>query len=150
MPYITYDDLILRYPIISTWPGSETTVNSDLIYYGEMELNSRLAGHFTVPFSAAHPTIKDLAIDLSYYRAIRLTDPEKADKIKAQVSGRIDAIKAGDEYIYTGSGTTIAADPDGLGVWSTNEDYHPVHGMLEPEDSCIDADRLDDEADERD
>lgn len=150
--YIEYEDVIARYEVIKTWGKTPTEVNSDLIYYAEMELNSRLASHFSVPFSAAHPTVKDLAIDLCYLKALRTRDPKKANDIEKAVLGRIDALKEGREYIYTGSGTQIVPEGADQEVWSTTQDYHPVHGILdaEHEDVGIDDDRIEDEEDERD
>jgi len=52
MSYTSYEEVIIRYPMIKTWAKTEVEVNSDLIYYGEMELNGRMASHFTVPFAA--------------------------------------------------------------------------------------------------
>jgi len=121
--------------------------------YAEHELNSLMATHFSVPFSGSHPTVKDLAIDLVYYKTMIVKDPEKAEKIKDAVLGRIDRIKAGEEYIITDSYTTIVPDAIAGGeVWSTNIDYHPVFSMLDADNefSVIDEDRIDDEEGERD
>lgn len=147
--YITYAELIERYDTLASWAGSEAAVNSGLIYYAEIELNSRMASHFSVPFSAAHPTVKDLAMDLAYWKAMRTRDPKKATEIEDAVLGRIQAIKDGKEYIYTGSGTIMLPEGAGQEVWSTTMDHHPVHSMLEPEEETIDPDRLDAEEDER-
>ena len=147
--YITYAELVERYDTIASWGGSEAVVNSGLIYYAEMELNSRLATHFAVPFSAAHPTVKDLAMDLAYWKALRTRDPKKAKEIEDQVLGRIERIKKGEEYIYTGSGTIMLPEGSDQEVWSTTQDFHPVHSMLEPEEEQVDPERLDSEEDER-
>ncbi len=75
-------------------------------------------------------------------------DPK--EKIHDAIIGRIDGIKEGKEYIYTGSDTII---PSGAGqeIWSTVKDYYPVHSMLDAEDihTQIDPDRIDDLEDER-
>jgi len=148
--YITYEDAVRRYPELEGWPGMATSVNSDLIYYAAHELNSRMASHFSVPFSAAHPTVMDLVIDLTYYRSLRTQDPKRAALIKDAIEGRIAAIKNGDEQLMTGSGTVIVPEAPGDEIWSTTQDYHPVRGMGDAEDEFVDPDRLDDEADERD
>lgn len=151
MSYVTYDEFIIRYPSLST--SSQDNIEDDLLAYAEVEINGRFASHFSVPFSANHPTVKDLTMDLAYYRQIRLKDPEKAEKIRKDVIGRIDDIKAGKEFIYTGSGTLEfdGSAAIGVDVWSTVENYHPVHSMLDPEDPLteIDSSQLYDEADER-
>ena len=135
MSYTDYEEVIIRYPMIKTWAKTEIEVSSDLIYYAEMELNGRLASHFSVPFSASHPTIKDLAIDLTYYNALKTRIPKSAKEIHNVVIGRIDDIKGGKEYIYTGSGTTIAPSAQTAQIWSNLEDYHPVHTMLGAENA---------------
>jgi hypothetical protein len=149
--YITYANVLERYPMLKTWSANSPYLNND-ITYAEQELNGRLATHFSVPFSGAHPTIKDLAIDLVYYRSLRLKDPDHAEKFKESIIGRIEGLKKGDEYIYTDSNTTIEADATKAGeVWSNLEDYHPTFSMLDAENakSVIDPDRIEAEEDER-
>ena len=150
--YITYAEVIIRYPIIATWTNSQSEVENDLIFYAERELNSRLASHFSVPFSGSHPTIKDIAMDLVYYKALYTKDPAKAKEIKDAVIGRIEDIKEGKEYIVTDSYTTIAPDKDIVRpIWSNQMDYHPVHSMLDAEDTLtrIDSDYISALEDER-
>ena len=151
--YITYAELITRYSIIATWNGSQDNIENDLIYYAEREINSRLASHFTVPFSAGHPTVKDLVIDLAYYNTLKTKDPKKAGEIKGAIIDRIDDIKAGKEYIFTGSNTVIPPNNQlsGAEVWSNLKDYHPVNSMLDADDplTAIDSDYLDELDNER-
>ncbi len=132
MSYVSYTDVTQRYPLMEEVADSPALVSSSFIYFAEIEINSRLASHFTVPFEAAHPTIKDLAIDLTYYRMQRFRDPKKAESVRKSVMGRIEDIKKGDEYIYTGSGTTImpTLSTEKEEFWSNDMDYHPVHSML--------------------
>lgn len=149
--YITYANVLERYPMLKTWAANSPMLNND-ITYAEYEINSRLATHFSTPFSGAHPTVKDICIDLVYYRSLKIKDPDQAAKVQEMIMGRINGIKNGDEYIYTDSGTTIEPDDTKAGeVWSNLEDYHPTFSMLDADDpvSDIDPDRLDDEEDER-
>ena len=152
--YITYDEVVLRYPMLTTWSDSCNILTNDTIVYAEHELNSLMSTHFSVPFSGSHPTIKDLAIDLAYYRTMVAKDPDNAEKIKDAVLGRIDRIKEGKEYIITDSYTTITPDSTIAGgeVWSTTMGYHPTFSMLDTENkySCVDSDRLNAEEDARD
>ena len=149
MAYTSYNRVVNRYPVLKTWGQGKTEVNSDLIYYAEFELNGLLAPAFTVPFEAGHPTVEDLAIDLAYYRAFRTKNAKQAEMLHKVVIGRIDKIIAGDEYIQTGSGTTIKPDSKTDRIWSSTEKYHPTHGMLDAEDSEISSSQLSDEFDER-
>jgi len=152
MSYTDYEEVIIRYPVLKTWAKTAIEVNSDLIYYAEMELNGRLASHFSVPFSGSHPTVKDLTIDLAYYNALKTRVPKDAQKIHDVVIGRIEAIKDGEEYIYTGSGTTITPAPQTGQIWSNLQDYHPVHTMLGAESpyTQVSSERLDALEDVRD
>ena len=151
MAYVNYDEVVARYPLLESWGKSQTEVNSDLIHYAEVELNSKLGSKFSVPFSDAHPTVKDLTIDLCYYRALRTKDPDKALKLHEIFLGRIDDILSGKEVLYTDSGTIIEADGAEQEVWSNNLDYYPTHTMLDPESEYtqIDPDLIDDLEDER-
>jgi hypothetical protein len=142
--YITYEDLVARYSILRTWGRSPTEVNSDLIFYAESELNGLLAPAFTVPFDAAHPTIKDLTIDLAYVKAMFTKDPKVALQYRKELYLRIEEIKAGKEILYTGSGTTILPNVPANEPWSSSENYLPTHTMLGSEDDGVDPDLLKD------
>ena len=131
--YITFEECIERYPVLSKWAQTDSQVSSGLIYYAEIELNSKLASHFSVPFSGSHPTVKDLTIDLSYIKALRGRDTEKAENLEKGFLERIKRIKSGEEYIYTDSGTAIAPSAGGAGLWSNTKDYNPTHTMLDAE-----------------
>jgi len=149
--YITYANVLERYPMLKTWAANSPFLNND-IDYAEKQLNGMLATHFSTPFSGAHPTIKDIAIDLVYYRSLILKDPEQAAKIKKFIDNRIMGLKKGDEYIWTDSNTTIGPSATlNDEVWTNVEDYYPTFSMLDPEStySQIDPDRLDAEEDER-
>jgi hypothetical protein len=146
MTYATYDEVIERYPALARIASTPTRMNSGFIHYAEQELNGRLSSKFTVPFSEAYPTIKDLAIDLTYYRFLLVNEPDKAKAFHDHIISRIDNIKAGKEYIMTASGT-IYAQGGGTDIWSTTMDYHPTHSMHDAESaySLVSSDRLYDE-----
>lgn len=149
--YITYAEVLERYPMLKTWITNSPQLNND-ISFAEHELNGRLSTHFSTPFSGSHPTIKDLAIDLTYYRQFRFQDPDRAEKLKDAIIGRIEAIKNGDEYIWTDSNTAMGPDASKASeIWSNLENYQPAFSMLDADDPAtgIDQNRLDDEEDAR-
>lgn len=150
MSYITYKELINRYPIIGTWNSSESIVTDDLIYYAEKQVESMLAPAFTVPFTAGHPTVKDLCIDMAYFKAMATKDPVKAEPVRKFITARIERIKAGEELFITSSGT-ITANSAADEIWSTVSGYVPVHSMLGVENikTGIDPDLINDLEDER-
>ncbi len=130
--YATFEDLIIRYPVVKTWGKTDTEVNSGLIHFAERQLDGMLASAFTVPFVAAHPTVIDLTIDIAYARAMLRIDPEKAKEIRFAVLSRVKALKNGGEYLVTGSGTIAPSGTDDT-VWSSTENFHPTHSMLDAE-----------------
>ena len=145
--YIDYDDVVERYPMLKTTIGNAPALDND-ITYAEHELNSRLATHFSVPFSGPHPTIMDICIDLTYYRQIRIKDPDLAEKFKEGILGRIQGLKDSKEYIITDSNTTITVNATGGNeIWSTVQDYEPTFSMLDADNtySRVDSSRLYDE-----
>lgn len=142
--YITPAELKARYKAFET--KKNFNVSSDAIYYAEKEVEAGLAPAYSVPFSASHPTVKDLCIDMVYARYLRTNEPKKGMQIYKMVKERIKGIVNGDEPIITGSGyldpVSSGADLPG----STTEDYHPTHSMLgaENEYSYISSERMSD------
>jgi len=149
--YITYAEVLERYSMLKTWAANSPMLNNE-ISYAETQVNGKLATHFSTPFSAAHPTIKDIAIDLVYYRSLILKDPDQAAKIKPFLDGRFEDLKNGKEYIMTGSNTAIGPSATlNDEVWTNLEDYHPTFSVLDADNpkSVIDPDRIDAEEGER-
>ena len=154
--YITYDDVVVRYPIVGSWASNKTEVDSGLIPFVEADLNSRLAPAYTVPFSDTPLIIKDLSMELLYIKMLSTRNSGKEqmaafNTLNKLFDARINRLLEGEDKILTDSGTII--DPSGTKneVWSTNEDYHPTHSMLDAEDSAtgVSSDRLYDEVWER-
>ena len=136
MAYITFKEATQRYPLLEDWAKQSSDVNSALLHYAEVHLDSMLASHFTVPFSGPPRVIKDLAIDLSYAKALLPRDREQYKTVMDEIKDRISDIKSGAESIVTDSGTIIAKSATGgAEIWSTTQDYHSVHSFLDAEDS---------------
>lgn len=134
MSYITYQELLARYPQFRSWhEGNESLVNSYAIYTGEADMNSRFAKSFTVPFSPTPPVIKDIAYDITYAKMMRGVDPEKYGAFYDDVVNRIQSIIDGEITLTTGSGTIIEVSNPADAIWSTNMDYHATHSMLDAE-----------------
>lgn len=151
MAYISYSELTSRYPAMVDL-GSESTVNSAWIYFGEVELNARLASKFSVPFSDAYPVVKDLSIDITYSKYLAQRDHEAFKSFQEYIDGRIERLLDGTDNIYTDSGTVIYGETrSGVSIWSSTEDYVPTHSMLGAENiyTGIDSNYLYDLENER-
>ncbi len=142
--YIKGEELFRRYPIMRTWGLAPQMAETDLIPYAEAELNSRLSRAFSVPITNGSSSfvVKDLAIELSYCKALFTKDPKQWKSRHEAIMARIEDILTGKENLSdVGSGMSSGANE----AWSTTMDYPPVHGMLDAEDSRIDPYQLRDE-----
>lgn len=149
--YISYDELLIRYPLVKTWSEKESHVESYMIYYAERMTDALLAPGFSVPFSAGHATIKDLTFDICKYRVLVDQDAKKAVELYKMIEDRAKRLVAGHEHIITDSGT-LAPSGGATEIWSNTKDYHPIHTVLD-EDSpytMIDSSQLYDLENERD
>ena len=131
MSYASYEDVILRYPICSTWAVNPTDIQSGLLNYADIELNSALAPEYSTPFSDTPPIVKDLAIDMAYYKLLVRQDIERALDFKTFLYDRIKQLKKGEIGIVTESGTVIEQTSSKFGVWSTTQDYHNTESLLD-------------------
>jgi hypothetical protein len=145
--YIQWDDVIQTYPRVAD-KGGTNQVGSAYINYAEARLEGLLAGAYTVPFSSNNLTIKDLSIDLTYAKSIMYTDTKKAKVILDDIKDRVKSLIDGTATMITTSGDAMFTAGDA--PWSTTKDYHNTFGVIPIEDQNIDADRIEDEYDERD
>ena len=84
--YIDWADVANRYSEISKIAGAEQA-SSYWINYVEADLDARLASRYTTPFSIAPDVVKDLAIDMTFYR---MTIRQKGSEIiKAFIDERV-------------------------------------------------------------
>ena len=119
--YIDWADISNRYPDVAKIGGSEA-VSSYWLNYVEAELDARLAVRFTTPFTPTAPdVVKDIAIDMTYYR---MTMRQKgSDVIKKSIDERIMGLIDGTFYIGgEATETTVAwSEQDKVG-------YHTAFG----------------------
>src|SRR4051812_47074036 len=89
--YISWDELAARYSKIAEDYDSESAAT--FIEGAEGELDARIAIRYTVPVTPTPGIIRDLAIDMSYYRMTWQQDTE--DQLKDFIERRLAAITAG-------------------------------------------------------
>lgn len=142
--YITYDDVVIRYPTFASI-GDAVLAASHYISYAEAEVDARLGAAFSPPFDRSNLTVRDLAVDISYLRSIR-GKTEEYDALKKSIDERIAALNAG-TMVMIASGAVL--DPPS-GAWSNTQNYHPIFTAALPiEDMVVDSMQLIDEATER-
>lgn len=123
--YIDWADVTGRYADVAKMTGAEA-VSSYWLGYAESELDARLACKYTVPFSPAPPLVKDLAIDLTYYR---MTIRQKGSElIKEFIDERLTGLIAGTITLTDSSG--IAVSESATAAWSEQDKsgYHTAFG----------------------
>lgn len=138
MTYATFEELLLRDSTYHDY--SPESVNSGTIYFAERDVEARLAQGYTVPFTAAHPTVKDLTLMESLWRLER--DLSRKTQMREELDARYGRLLSGTEILMTGSGG-LAPSGAALEPWSPLTDYKPTFDTRAPEDQRIDPDRQD-------
>jgi phage gp36-like protein len=116
--YISWEDIANKYPAsVKITNGSNTS--SVFIAGAEAEVDAALAARYLVPFTPAHPLVRDLCIDLAYYKmSIMQEGSERLGKyIEKRLKDLIDGTitLAGAEPVASPSGRVYAA------AWSLND-----------------------------
>lgn len=146
--YITWSgDVLARYPGLATISDSYAAQDSAFVFYAESELDGRLAGWFATPFSGNNLTARDLAIDLTYLKAVQPNDEARTAPVRQRLEAAIADLIEGRATMVTDSGDALASA--GEPVYSTTMGYHPVFGMGGAEAFAVDSQQLLDEARER-
>lgn len=120
--YIKWDDVANSYP---DWAKvvSANTVGNLWIPRAEDEVDARLAPAYTVPFTPVPGVVRDLCIDLAYYKLAFASDKGKA--LGEILEARFKAILNGD-MVITMSGALLDS---GERAWSTHQDYPTAFGV---------------------
>ncbi|KKK95240.1 hypothetical protein LCGC14_2674820, partial [marine sediment metagenome] len=87
--YVQWDDVIRRYSQLTKLNRGSVELNDSFIDPAERELESRLAGFFTVPFSDTNLTAIDIVIDMTFYKA-KLEEEKDRATFKKDLDTRID------------------------------------------------------------
>lgn len=123
--YITWSDVADTYP---DWPKavSANTVGNLWIPRAEAEVDARLAPLYSVPFTPVPDLVRDLCIDLAYYKLIFAT--EKGEKLGESLKDRFEALLDG-SMVLTVSGSPLGSSER---AWSTHQDYPTQFGVDNP------------------
>lgn len=120
--YINWADVTGRYPDFPKGPDS-TKADAFFIPQAEAEVDGRLAPKYSVPFSPAPYIVKDLCMDLAYYKAT--IKQESSKLIQEDLERRFKAIIDGTLLLTTSAGVLGAT---GGYAWASNS-YHSSFGI---------------------
>ncbi len=137
--YITWNDVTDRYKRVPGTNDAQTT-GAVFIPQAEAEVDGRLAPRYAVPFTAPIPEIvRDLSIDLVYYKMIML-DPKKAAELGKSLAQRFKDILAGAIIIPVG-GDSSPGNAASLDKAYTSAFGHDDPASWRPDRDAIDDDR---------
>lgn len=144
--YVKWDDVIRRYSQLSKLNRGSVELNDSFINPAERELESRLAGFFTVPFSVTNQTAVDIVIDMTFHRAGILKEKE-GRKFGEDLDKKIDMLKDGNAAMMISStdGTITAEFSGGRTPWSSDQEFIPAFGHGPFEEFLVDSSQVRDE-----
>lgn len=124
--YVTWQDVVDRYPDAAKI-GDQPRWDSAFIRPAEAEVDGRLSSVYATPFmpgsSNAPLAVRDLSIDLAYYRATWRT--EGSEKLLKAIDSRFDRLMKKQEMLVTSAGAVGEAPGE---AWASTTEYHSVFG----------------------
>jgi len=124
--YVTWQDVVDRYPDAAKI-GDQPRWDTAFIRPAEAEVDGRLSSVYATPFfpgsSNAPLAVRDLSIDLAYYRATWRT--EGSEKLLKAIDARFDRLMKRQELLVTSAGAVGEAPGE---AWSSTTEYHSVFG----------------------
>lgn len=130
MAYANWSHVTGRYKDAATIAGAES-VGSYWMAAAEAEVNGRLAARYAVPFMPVPELVRDLTVDLTYYKMIALS--ERAVPLKQYLDARFADIIAGTLVPVTDDGAVPGAAAGGAAMaWGTHMSYHGPFGPDSP------------------
>lgn len=141
--YIDWSHVTGRYPTVANRADS-TGTGSYFLEMAEYEVDGRLAPLYTVPFSPAPLVVKDLCIDLIYYKMNILQ--ESVEPLKTSLDERFEAILNGTLLLTNSAGSLLTTPPNG--AWISNS-YHSMFGPDSPANWSVDSNWIQDAVDAR-
>lgn len=130
--YIDWQDVTNKYADMATKGGADET-RASFLTTAEDEVDTWLAPYYSVPFTPCPGVVRDLSIDIAYYKATVLR--KGSDLLWKYIERRLKAIQDGTMQL-TVSGSVIersVALPERIAMVSS---VPPVGGMS-VEDSCF-------------
>lgn len=142
--YILWNDIADRYPLAAKQSGGSASVQSNFVSGAEAEVDARLAVKYSTPFSPVPELVRDLCIDLAYFKMI-IGNPKQAKAVKDYLNDRFKAIIEG-TLVLTVSGTIVGTSER---AWSDRQDFGSSFGVDAPEKWAVSSAWIQDNEDRR-
>lgn len=140
--YIDWASVTGRYPDFAKGPDA-TNADANFVRQAEAEVDGRLAPRYSVPFTPTPYIVKDLCVDLAYYKAN--IKQESSKLIRDDLERRFKAIIDG-TLLLTNSDGPLAAS--GNFAWASNS-YHSSFGLDSEVNWRVDSQQIGDIQDAR-
>lgn len=141
--YCTWQELAARYKKIAE-DYDTAEAQTGFITGASDDIDARLSVRYSTPFNPIPGAIKDIAIDLAYWKMI--VGQEQAKPLKEYIDQRLNALVCGSASLVV-SGTVLATT-DAL-PWSDTMTRRTEFGIGDPTDFSVSADWIDDQANDR-
>lgn len=141
--YINWADVTGRYQDFAKGPDAGVGETA-FVLPAEAEVDGRLAPLYTVPFSPAPYLVKDLCIDVAYYKATIKQESSKV--IGESLERRFKAIIDGTLLLTNSAGTIV--EEQGGSAWCSNS-YHSSFGPDSEVNWRVDSNWINDAMDAR-
>lgn len=135
--YITWADVSNKYGDFAKGPDA-TQANSLHVPAAEAEVDGYMAVRYTVPFSPAPYVVRDLCVDIAYYKATIRQEGSKL--LKDYIDDRVKAIING-TLLLTNSDGALSAP--GSTPWASNS-YHSAVGFDNEVNWSVDSQQIQD------
>lgn len=123
--YIQWNDVTDRYADAAKHAAGAESMKTNYINGAEDEVDARCAVRYTTPFTPVPGIIRDLCVDLAYFKlTVKQRDPDE-DSLKKYIDERFEGILNG-TILLTTSGTVLGAQEQ---AWSSGQDFSSSFGV---------------------
>lgn len=132
--YANWQDVVNRYrDVAKDYDDNDTSVS--FIQGAEAEIDSALGVRYAVPFTTVPAVVKDLTIDLTYYK-MRFREEKWPQEFYKNILARLKALVDGDAVLVDDAGVVVAPLSQQVGPW-TDRPGAPTFGPEDIIDSSI-------------
>lgn len=113
--YITFNDVVNRYSSFASKVGAGATEAEGYILGAEAEVDASLVATYNVPFtpgsSNAPFLVRDICIDLAYWKAVAMFNKDTGPPLKEYIDARLKQLVDGTILLVSSGGLVAQGTP---------------------------------------